>query len=164
MNILRLLQRARFLSPRHRLEWYPPFLFMRVKVLEMDADWNMLRLQLPLTLFSKNMGGSMFGGYQSAIADPVAAIACARQFPGYSVWTRKLSLDFEYPGNSHLELRFNFPEAIKEQIRLDLDRKGRSNPEFEYGLFTEDGVLCTRVVCQVAIRPNGYQKQASKVP
>ena len=157
-NVLKLLRRARFLSTRHRIEWYPPFWLMRVKVIELEENWDRVRLRLPLTAFSRNLGNSMFGGYQAAVADPVAAIACAKQFPGYSVWTRSLALDFQHPGNSDLELRFEFDAAIKERIRADLEQKGRSTPEFEYGLFRSDGLRCTRVHCRVAIRPRGYRK------
>jgi len=131
---------------------------MGVKVVELDPHWNRVRLHLPLTAFSRNLGDSMFGGYQAALADPVAAIACARHFPGHSVWTRSLSLEFEQPGDTSLELRFEFDESIKTQIGSDLERKQRSNPVFEYGLYRGDGVCCTRVSCQVAIRPAGYRK------
>jgi len=118
----------------------------------LEDDWQKVTLRLPLTAFSRNMGGSMFGGYQAAIADPIAPVACARQFPGYTVWTRALSMEFDLPGNSALELRFEFDEQIKSTIREDLARDGRSNPLFEYGLYREDGVRCTRVRCRVAIR------------
>lgn len=158
LNALRLLRRARFLSTRRRIEWYPPFWLMGVKVIVLDDNWNEVRLRLPLTAFSRNLGDSMFGGYQAAIADPIAPIACAKQFPGYSVWTRTLSLDFEHPGDSDLELRFVFEPAVREQIEADLQRRGRSTPEFEYGLYRGDGVRCTRVRCRVAIRPRGYRR------
>lgn len=158
LNVLRLLRRAQFLSTRRRIEWYPPFWLMGVKVVELDDDWNKVRLRLPLTAFSRNLADSMFGGYQAAIADPIAAIACAKQFPGHSVWTRSLCLDFEHPGGSDLELRFDFDAAISKQIRLELDTRGRSTPEFEYGLYRTDGQRCTRIHAKVAIRPRGYLK------
>lgn len=156
LNILRLLRRVRFLSARRRIEWYPPFWLMGVKVIELDPVWKYVRLRLPLTAFSRNLGDSMFGGYQAAVADPIAAIACARQFPGYSVWTRSLSLDFEQPGDTDLELRFEFDMSVRTRIEDDLARKQRSTPAFEYGLYRDDGVCCTRVKCRVAIRPAGY--------
>ncbi len=155
LNVLKLLRRARFLSARRRLEWYPPFRLMGIKVIELDDDWSRVRLRLPLTAFSRNLGDSMFGGYQAAIADPIAAIACARQFPGYSVCTRSLHLDFESPGDSDLELRFDFNTVTREQIRSELAAKGRSTPGFEYGLYRADGRRCTRIRCDVAIRPRG---------
>jgi acyl-coenzyme A thioesterase PaaI-like protein len=131
---------------------------MGVKVVELEDNWDRVRLRLPLTAFSRNLGDSMFGGYQAAVADPIAPIACAKQFPGYSVWTRSLVLDFQHPGNSDLELRFEFDPQLRERIRAELEQKGRSTPEFEYGLFREDGVRCTGVHCRVAIRPRGYRK------
>ena len=159
LNVLKFLRRARFLSSRQRIEWYPPFRMMGVKVIELDDNWDRVCLRLPLTAFSRNMGDSMFGGYQAAVADPVAAIACARQFPGFSVYTRSLELEFEHPGNTDLELRFEFDAQVKARIRADLERKNRSTPEFEYGLFRSDGVRCTRVYCRVALRPRGYRKE-----
>lgn len=152
------MRRARFLSTRRRIEWYPPFWLMGVKVLELDNDWNKVRLRLPLTALSRNLGGAMFGGYQAALADPIAPIACAKHFPGYGVWTRALTLDFEHPGNSDLELRFDFDPAKRELIRSELERKGRSTPDFEYGLYRGDGRRCTRIQCRVAIRPRGYAR------
>ena len=98
----------------------------------------------------------MFGGFQASLADPIAPLACARAFPDYHVWTRRLTVDFQKPGNSDLELRFDFPLEMEEAILKELAERGRSTPTFEYGLFREDGVMCTKVECVVAIRPKGY--------
>ncbi|HEB66324.1 MAG TPA: PaaI family thioesterase, partial [Gammaproteobacteria bacterium] len=59
LNLLRLLRRMRFLSDRRRLEWYPPFRLMGVKVIELAPDWRVVRLKLPLTMLSRNMGDTM---------------------------------------------------------------------------------------------------------
>ena len=123
MNVLRILRSLRFLSPRQRLEWFPPFFLMRVKVLELADDWQIARLRLPLNAFSRNMGDSMFGGYQAALADPIAALACARRYPGHEVWTRAMHIDFVAEGTSDLELRFEFDPALDRQIREDVARR-----------------------------------------
>ena len=156
MNVLNILRSLRFLSQRQRLEWFPPFFLMRVKVLELDENWQTVRLRLPLNAFSRNMGDSMFGGYQASLADPIAALACARRFPGHEVWTRAMHIDFVAEGTSDLELRFEFDPALDQQIREDLTVRGRSTPQFEYGFYRQDGVLCSRVSNTVAIRPKGY--------
>jgi acyl-coenzyme A thioesterase PaaI-like protein len=129
---------------------------MRVKVLELTNDWQVVRLRLPLNAFSRNMGDSMFGGNQASLADPIAALACARRFPGHEVWTRAMSIDFVAEGNSDLELRFEFDPLVDQKIRDDLAARGRSTPQFEYGFYRQDGVLCSRVTNTVAIRPMGY--------
>lgn len=155
-NALKFIRRLRFLSDRRRLELYPPFWLMRVKVLELAPDWRRVRLLLPLNMLSRNMGDSMFGGYQASLSDPVAALACARLFPATDVWTRRHEVDFQHVGNSSLELRFEFDPALEQQIRTELAQRGRSNPTFEYWFYRQDGLACTRIRSTVAIRPAGY--------
>lgn len=156
MNLLKFISRLGFLSQAKRLEFYPPFFLMRIKVLEISDDWERVRLKLPLNMASKNMGGSMFGGYQTALSDPIAALACAKRYPGTDVWTRHHEVDFRKPGDSDLELRFEFPAQLDAQIRAELVEKGRSTPSFEYAFYRQDGELCTWVRSTVAIRPEGY--------
>ena len=157
-RLLRYGAEHRWMSDGRMLEWYPPFLMMRIKVLEIGPQWRRVRIRLPLNAISRNPGGVMFGGYQAALADPIAALACARVFPGYSTWTRAMQMDFELGGSTDLELRFDFPPELESRIGEELERDGRSTPSFEYGYFLADGTRCTRVVNTVAIRPRGYAK------
>jgi len=158
LNILRLMTKCSFLSERKRLEWYPPFWLMRIKVLSLSSDWRHITLRLPLNAFSRNMGDCMFGGYQTALADPIAALACNRVLNRqYNVWTRHQEVDFRHVGNSDLELRFDFNEDIEKQIHIDLNNKGRSTPTFEYGFYRADGVKCTHIKNTVAIRAADYK-------
>lgn len=158
MNLVSILRRFSFLSDRRRLELYPPFWCMRIKVLEIGDGGRRVRIRLPLNARSRNMSGNMFGGSQASLADPIAALACVRLFPGYSVWTRTLQLDFIHEGTTDLELRFEFDPTLEADIRTELKERGRSTPCFEYGYHLADGTLCTRVHCTVAIRPKGYKK------
>lgn len=157
LNLYKLMRRQSWISPRRRLEWFPPFWLMRVRVVEMSDDGRRIYLRLPLTMLARNMGGSMFGGFQASLADPIAAISCNHVFPGYSVFTRSMFIDFIYPGDSDLELRFDMSAEIEQIIVQDLKDKGRSTVTFTYGLYREDGVMCSRVENTVAIRPLGYQ-------
>lgn len=157
MNITRFIGKIHFLSPERKLALYPPFRAMGVRVLEYRRDPVMLRLKLPLNWRSRNSGGSMFGGWQTALADPIAPMACLMAFDGVHVWTRKLEVDFRRPGNSDLELRFEMSPARRAGIAAELTEKGRADPVFEYGLYRADGELCSQVHCTVAIRPEGYR-------
>lgn len=140
------------------MELYPPWWLMRIKVLEISPDWRRVRIRLPLNVFSRNFGGTMFGGAQASLADPIAAIACARVLPGYSVWTRAMTLDFLHEGAGDLELRFSFDATLEAAIRAELAAEGRSTPRFEYGYYLTDGTCCTIVHNTVAIRAKGYRK------
>lgn len=149
------------LSPARRLAWFPPFRAMRVQVLELSDDWRHLSLRLPLAR-NRNPGGGMFGGAMASLADPIAALACSRLFPGHSVWTRELTLDFRHEARADLELRFEFDGGLEERIRSELRRRGRATPQFDYAYFDRSGRLCAAVRCRVAIRPGGYRPGAQQ--
>lgn len=162
MGLLQFIAKLKFLPEVRRLELYPPFFKMRVKVLEVRDDWRHVRVRLPLTAFSRNLSGDMFGGWQAALADPIAALACARAFPGYSVFTRAMEIAFELPGRTDLELRFNLDPAQERAVAAELAANGRATPTFEYAFYLADGTLCTQVRNTVAIRPRGYAKTSAE--
>ena len=157
-RFMRFMSRSGILPDARLLELYPPFRPMRIKVLQIDDNWRRVRVRRPLNERSRNPGGVMFGGWQAALADPIAALACARIFPGYSVWTRAMTISFDHGGNSDLEMRFSLTPEQEADIRIELERDGRSTPSFEYGYYREDGVRCTVIRNTVAIRPRGYRR------
>ena len=146
----------KFFSPASRLRYYPPFWLMRLKIVQLDIRWRVVRIILPLTAISRNPGGGMFGGFQASLADPIAALACTKVFPGCEVWTRNLQLDFIREGRTDLELRFEISDDQLADMIRDMQQKNRANPVFEYGFYDTHERLCTRICCRVAIRPEGY--------
>jgi hypothetical protein len=118
-------------------------------------------MKLPLNTISRNPGGVMFGGYQAALGDPIAALACSRIFPEYGVWTRAMSIDFKVGGSKDLELKFQMSVEQEEAIRKELEEKGRATPTFTYGFYLPDGTMSTLVTNTVAIRPPGYWKAST---
>lgn len=158
MGLLQFIAKLKFLPEARRLELYPPFLKMHIKVLEVRDNWRHVRVKLPLTAFSRNLSGDMFGGWQAALADPIAALACARVFPGYAVFTRAMQIEFEQPGRTDLELHFDMHPQQEQAIASELQTHGRATPTFEYAFYLADHTLCTRVRNTVAIRPRGYAK------
>ena len=160
LRFMRYMARAPFLSDARRLELYPPFLMMRIKVLEIADGWRRIRIRLPLNTVSRNPGGVMFGGFQAALADPIPALACARIFPGQAVWTRAMNVSFDVGGHTDLELRFELAPAQEEAIENELAARGRADPVFKYAYFLADGTRCTRLTNRVAIRPAGYPASA----
>jgi acyl-coenzyme A thioesterase PaaI-like protein len=161
MNRLPEFLRRR-LPAASRLEWYPPLRALRVRVVELSPDWRRVRIRLPLRE-NRNPGGSMFGGAMACVADPVAALSCARLFPGQAVWTRELALDFHREARTDMELRYAIEADHEQAIRDELARRGRATPTFAYGFFDLAGRECVSVRCRVAIRPAGYRPREGVV-
>ena len=159
MNLRRFIWNTSLISDKQRIEWFPAFWLMRIKVLDIHPDWRYIKIRLSHSWIATNIGGSLFGGFQACLADPIAAMACMKIFPGYAIWTRSLHLDFREQGVSDLELRFIISPETEQKIRNDLANRGRSTPLFEYGYYQADGSLCTFIQASVAIRPAGYKKQ-----
>ncbi|MCK4840397.1 MAG: PaaI family thioesterase [Methylococcales bacterium] len=156
MNLRRLIWNASWLTDKQRIEWYPAFWLLRPKVLELSPCWRKVTILLPHSWIATNTGGSLFGGFQACLADPIAAMSCVKVFPGHSVWTRSLHLDFKHQGLTDLELKFEMSAEQELQIKQELEQKGRSTPEFEYGLYQADGSLSTIIKARIAIRAKGY--------
>lgn len=155
--LYRLLRNTGWLSAQKRLELYPPFRSMRIRVVDLSDDWRQVRILLPLNHRNRNPGGGMFGGAMASLADPIPALACARLFSGTSVWTRSMHIDFRHEGRSDLELRFSISSEAEASIVATLREKGRATPEFEYGFYDRNDRLCAQVSNRVAIRPGDYR-------
>lgn len=145
-------ERSDLIHSSNGLESYPPFHALNIRVLKLDKSWRRIHILLPLNSQTTNPGGSMFGGAMACLADPIPALACARLFPDYLVWTRKLVIDFRQEGRGDLELRFAMTTAQEQIIREQLGSKGHSTPDFEYGFYNQDGEICAWIKNRVAIR------------
>jgi acyl-coenzyme A thioesterase PaaI-like protein len=152
----RILTKLGFLSDARRLAWYPPFWMLRPKLVEQSEDWRKVRIKLPLTWASKNAAGNMFGGVQANLADPIPAIACVKNFPGYRVATKYLALNFLRVGNSDLTLHFDLGDEQVVAIEKELKEHNRATPCFEMTYVRADGHVCTKIRNTIAIRPIGY--------
>jgi acyl-coenzyme A thioesterase PaaI-like protein len=131
MHIVDALKRLKFLSPQRMLELYPPFFFMGVKVTGVSQDSRKLSVKLPLRWYGRNQYGTMFGGFMCAVSDPLAALVCARHFPGHEVWTKSNFVEFLRPARSDLHIDVEITEADLTRIRAELEAKGKSAPVFE---------------------------------
>jgi hypothetical protein len=50
-----------------------------------------------------NRGGGVLDGAMARVADPIAAPACKRLFPGHRVRIRQLSLDFVHESRTGMD-------------------------------------------------------------
>ena len=78
-RLMKFVARSGVLSDARLLELYPPFVPMRIKVLEIAEHWRTVRILLPLNARSRNPGGVMFGDDWSWDGVRLAVLRFARE-------------------------------------------------------------------------------------
>lgn len=133
------------LSDRRLLEIYPPFFFMGAKVKDVAPDYRWIEVYLPLRWYGRNMHGTMFGGWLSAVSDPLPALLCSKVFKNVVVWTKSHCVDFRRPARGGVTIRVEMNDTIHAQISKDLETQGRSSAVFKYEIRDRAGRVVARV-------------------
>lgn len=164
LSTVDVLTAADFLSDTKKLELYPPFLFMGVKVLKVTEDFRQLTVRLPLRWYGRNHHSTMFGGFMASLADPMPALLCSKLFPHCDTWTKRMSITFLRPGRTDLELRVEItPEQIAA-IQKELDETGSATPQFEFFYWDEKNRRIARVKNIVAMKKRKTKHDEHLVP
>ena len=154
-RLQRLMQSAMhrgWLSDSRLLELYPPF---ALDAYQGAGDRRRLAARAHPPAAERDLAQSWWRDVRrlpGPLADLIPALACARVFPGYAVWTRAMNIDFEH-GGTDLELRFELPPEQGADPRR-ARRAGPLDPGLRLRLPPTDA-LHARVLNTVAIRPRG---------
>ena len=96
------------LSPARRLEWYPPFHAMRVRVLELIEDWRRVRLLLPLAAQSESRGRHVRRRHGLSRRPDCRVGVQSGCFPGHRCGRVSCAGLSTREGRTDMELRFVF--------------------------------------------------------
>lgn len=135
MRIVQFFSNLNLISERKRLEWYPPFWFMGVKVIDIGSDYRSVELMLPIKWYGLNMYGTMFGGFMCAVSDPMPVLLCQKIFPGTQTYTKAHTLEFLKPGRTNLTLRIQISEEEVKKVAKALDIHHEATHTFEYSFW-----------------------------
>jgi hypothetical protein len=88
------------------------------RITHISADWRHVRVRLPLTLWTCNYVGTIFGGSMYSCADPWYMVMLIRNLgKDYTVWDKAATIRFKKPGKSTLYARFDLDQAELDAIR-----------------------------------------------
>jgi acyl-coenzyme A thioesterase PaaI-like protein len=153
-----------FISDTKKLELYPPFLLMGLKVVRVSEDFRHLTVRLPLRWYGRNHHATMFGGFMASVADPLPALLCGKHFPHCEVWTKRMSITFLRPGRTDLELRVDITQEQIEKIQRELDETGSATPQFECFFWDEKNRRIARVKNIVAMKKRKKTHEEPLIP
>lgn len=141
------------------INFYPPYLFSGIKVVEYAPDLSMFRTQLKLTWFNRNLLGTAFGGSLYSMCDPFFMfILIIHLGDEYIVWDKYASIDFLKPGRGTVFAEFKLSlEQVKEAKKLT-DEHGKYTFEFPCEVRDEAGNLIASLKKGVYVRRKDYRK------
>jgi acyl-coenzyme A thioesterase PaaI-like protein len=145
-------------SPR-QLRWlmraYPPLLFQRVQVVEIDPGFRRALVRVKRSILSRNLQGSTFGGTIYAAVDPFHALllwqVCAHQGIRVQAWMKEAVITFARPAESDLTIEFTLDEQTINAALAAVQDNGRFARIFEVHARDQQGDVCATVRTDIRI-------------
>ena len=137
------------------LRAYPPLLFQRIQVLEIDPGFRRALVRVRRSIFSRNLQGSTFGGTIYAAVDPFHALLlwqiCAHEGFRVQAWMKEAVITFLRPAESHLTIEFTLDDRTVDNALRSIGETGRFAHAFEVQALDEQGAVCAVVRTDVRI-------------
>lgn len=151
-HLLAFFSEQKWIPRKTILQYYPPFLFMGVKIRNVSKDNRHCVAELPFKWYGSNPHGTIFGGFICALADPIPAILCGRIFPHTAAWTKSNSVTFKRPGHSTLTLEITITDEDIAAIQSQLDATGSAKQVFEFAFRDRGGKVVAEVKNTVVLK------------
>lgn len=139
-----------------RVNLYPPYLGMGVRVRSYSEDFSRFEVELRARWYNRNLFGTHFGGSLYSMSDPFFVFIIAANFGrDYIVWDKSACIDFLKPGKGTILGVFEIDPARLAEIRKEVDELGKNTYHFEADLVDESGQAVARVKKEVYVRRKG---------
>lgn len=144
-----------------KINMYPPYLGMGVRVTSFRDDFTRFEVELRARWYNRNLFGTHFGGSLYAMADPFFVFIITMNFgSGYIVWDKSASIDFLKPAKGTILGIFEISQDRLDEIRAEVDDLGKNIYQFEADLVDESGQVVARVRKDVYVRSKAADGRA----
>ena len=150
---------SRFAGMIRKVNWYPPFIGMGIRVHSHSDDMRRFEVQLKPRWFTRNLFGTHFGGSLYTMSDPFYVfILTANLGDGYIVWDKSAAIRFLKPAKGTITGIFEVSVERIREIAAEVDRLGKQTFHFEAGLVNEQGDPVARVTKEVYVRAKAARR------
>lgn len=141
------------------INWYPPYLFSAIKVVDYAEDFTSFRTRLKLTWYNRNLVGTAFGGSLYSMCDPFFMFIILIQLgEEYVVWDKRASIEFVKPGKGTVYADFKVtPEEITK-LKMAVDRDGKGVFDFPCEVKDTAGNVIAKLQKGVYVRRKEFAK------
>lgn len=153
------MKNAKFEKLIRRINLYPPFLGMGVKVVSHSESYTRFDVELRARWYNRNLFGTHFGGSLYTMSDPFYVFILTLNLGrDYIVWDKAACIEFLQPAKGTISAVFEIEPARLEQMREEVDQHGKKTFQFELDLCDEAGVAVARVKKDVYVRAKTGKK------
>lgn len=136
-----------------KINLYPPFLGIGLRVYDWADDWTEVRTKLLLTPINRNTHGTAFGGSIGAMTDAFHALLLTGQLgSGYNVWDVAAQIEYVSPGAGTVYGTFRVTPEQAQEVREAAAGGEKVLRWFDIELTLRDGTVVARARRQVYVR------------
>ncbi len=144
---------SRFESMIRRINWYPPFLGMGIKVVDWSPEFTRFDVELREKWYTRNLFGTHFGGSLYTMTDPFYVfIVTLNLGRDYIVWDKSAEIEFLKPAKGTVRAVFEIPSETLDRMRAEVNEIGKQDYVFETDLRDPEDVVVARVRKTVYVR------------
>ena len=141
---------------RKVMNFFPPLLINRIKIVENDSDFMSLKVEVKYSWLNKNLQKAIFGGTIFSAIDPYYAVMYWQIFSTkgitMEVWIKKVEIRYRKAATSNLEIAFSLTENDIENAITGLKSDCKYEVWHDVNAIDENKEVCTEAKILVHIR------------
>ena len=138
---------------RWGFNWFPAFRRTGGRITYIAADWNEVRVRLPLSWRTRNYVGTMFGGCLYAAADGIYMVMLIKLLgPEYVVWDKSASIRFRKPCRTTVYATFAIDRKEIDTIRAELTTETKLERQYQVDWTDREGTIYASVETTIHFR------------
>ena len=150
----------------NKLKWlmrlYPPMFFQRIWVKKFHDGFRGVDVKINRSLFTTNLGNSIFGGTIFSASDPFYALLFGQvmQRKGFkvTVWLKSAQINYIKPGRTDLHYSIHLSDEMIAECSKALSTEGKFVKAYPIEIFDKHSELCATALNEVYIRNLEFEK------
>lgn len=143
--------------------FYPPMFFQRIWVKKVHPGFKGIDVKINRSLFTSNLGNSIFGGTIFSATDPFYALLFGQimQHKGFkiTVWLKSAQIQYIKPGRTDLFYTITISDEMIADAERALQTEGKFIKMYPIEIFDRHGELCATALNEVYIRNLEFVKK-----
>jgi acyl-coenzyme A thioesterase PaaI-like protein len=145
------------------MRFYPPLFFQRIWVKKIHKGFSGIDVKINRSVFTTNLGKSIFGGTIFSATDPFYALLFNQQMlrKGFkiTVWLKSAHIQYLKPGRTDLYFSLKINSSMVNEAEEMLNTDGKFIKAYPIEIFDKQGELCASVMNEVYIRNLNFTRK-----